>query len=163
MFDRDDNIYTREGLNGKWLQIEGKLRFLRVTPGGRVWGINSEKRLFTLDGPSGKLEVFNEKFNFLDLGPNGLIWALGLDTCLYVKKGLEGSWNKINDSENTARFRILENERGWIIKENGDVYTIENEKGTLEKVSMSLRNLWGPDFSRVSQYSSLFIDKLLKN
>ena len=149
--DRDDNVYTREGRDGKWVQIEGKLRFLRVTPGGRVWGINSEKFLFTLDGPSGKLEVLNDKFNFLDLGPNGLIWGLGLDTFLYIKKGLEGSWNKINESEKTARFRILENGRAWIIKENGDVFTIKNEKGVLEKVSMSLRSLWGPDFSRVSQ------------
>lgn len=39
--DSTDQVWTREGINGKWQKVDGCLKQIAVGPDGRVWGVNS--------------------------------------------------------------------------------------------------------------------------
>ncbi len=60
-----DQIYTREGVNGTWRQIEGNLKQVHVSASGRVWGVNSINDIYTRPGVEGTWQKI----------PGNLIWV----------------------------------------------------------------------------------------
>jgi hypothetical protein len=97
--NRNDDVFYREGINGTWRQINGKLSLISVARDGRVWAVNSNEDVYTrdnVDEMGNWLKIEGGKFKFIYAGAgDGGVYAITSKDDIFYREGVEGTSRQI--------------------------------------------------------------------
>jgi hypothetical protein len=97
--NRARNIFTRNGVNGKWVQVDGALEHVTIARDGVVWGVNKEHTVYFRNGEHDVWHPIDGKVTKVSAG-NNLLHAIDEtgNTWMYDK---QNHWK-----QNTVNFKF---------------------------------------------------------
>jgi uncharacterized protein YjbJ (UPF0337 family) len=133
----NDDIYTREGVNGSWRQIEGKLKNISVGQDGRVWGVNSNDDIYTREGVNGSWRQIDGKLKNISVGQDGRVWGVNSIDDIYTREGVNGSWRQIDGK--LKQIHVTKSGTVWGVNSKDSIYTREGANGSWRQIEGALK------------------------
>merc|ERR1712238_532039 len=92
-----DYIYYRNGKNGSWINIGGRLKQVEVSrDGSHVWGVNSGDYIYYRNGKNGSWINIGGRLKNVSVSCDGShVWGVNSAGYIYYRNGKYGSWINI--------------------------------------------------------------------
>jgi len=108
---RNNQLYTRETLTSKWVQVpnSGSVMGVTVLPDGKLLGIGMNNHLYTRDTLTSKwVQVPNSgSVIAITILPDGKILGVGTNNHLYTRETLTSKWQHIANSGAVMSVTVL--------------------------------------------------------
>lgn len=135
-----DDIYYREGKDGSWQHIGGKLVHISVNgrKGEFVWGVNRNDDIYFREGLQGVWQHVGGKLRQVSVGQSGAVWGVNRDDNIYYRNGFNGQWQGIGGKLVYVSVGGSNGEHVWGVNRQDDIYYRNGVGGGWTRISGKL-------------------------
>lgn len=115
-----DNIYYRNGVNGNWQHIGGKLKYVSVggDSGQFVWGVNVNNDIYFRAGLGGGWQHIGGKLMQIEVDNGGVVQGVNGNHNIYTRNGVGGGWQLLGGLlKHVAAGAVV-----WGVNSNNQIY-----------------------------------------
>ena len=96
--DIENNVYSRNGVNGSWTKVDGKFKQVSVSADGSdLWGVNTSDEIYYRNGKDGNWIRIAGHLKQVSVSDDGNhVWGVNSADHIYHRHGASGSWKKID-------------------------------------------------------------------
>jgi hypothetical protein len=142
-------IWTLDGHDGTWQNIEGVLKQVSVASSGRVWGVSSDDRVWTRDGVDGKWDEpdYRARMKWVSTNIDDRVWGVNADNQVFTRDGVDGTWQVIEGL--LTQLSVADDGRVWGVAPNGTIWTRDGVDGIWQNIEGGLKQISVADGGRV--------------
>ena len=128
--NRNDQIYYRRGVNGKWIKVSGNLKYVSVSNGTHVWGVNKNNQIYYRRGFGGKWMRVSGGLKQISISGNGKhLWGVSSKDEIY--------YSTVSFTSNATKYLKVHG----VARKNLKVHGLAKRNLNLNLSSVGKRNL----------------------
>ncbi|PVD26568.1 hypothetical protein C0Q70_14245 [Pomacea canaliculata] len=142
----ENEILYRKDIKGQnptgldWVQLDGRLKHVTVSPNGAIWGISPDNLVYFRDGisvqnPAGtSWQQVDGSFTQISAGPSG-VWGVNANDDIFYREGTYGGHVTVG-----SRWTQVEGKLAYITSGSGVVLGVDREEKTYRRTEISEGN-----------------------